>query len=407
MDKPFLITSDKIYSWGKLLDDLNSQTTYIPCFKYDSIYDYFLNLISAIIRDLPIILIDNDINQNEINALGIDKLNQEIVVEKLQHQIEEKQLILLIKRSQSTMTIFTSGTTGKPKEVYHTPQTFLRSVRTSEQLKAAIWGYAYNPTHMAGLQVFFQALINESVIIDLFNKKATQVYEYIEKYGITHISATPTFYRLLLPYRKAYSSVIRITFGGEKSSEQLHQSIIKIFPNAKTNNIYASTEAGALFSGKGNQFTIPQQIRYFVKIKDKELLIHKSLLGKSDSLKVEDDFYATGDVINWINEEQGIFEFESRKNELINVGGYKVNPNEIEDTIREMSGVKNAIVYGKDNSVLGKILCSDIELNTDSNITPDVVKKYLAFKLQSFKVPRIIKIVNKIDITRTGKIVRK
>ena len=70
---------------------------------------------------------------------------------------------------------------------------------------------------MAGLQVFFQAFENQNTLVNVFSLARNEVYSLIEKYSVTHISATPTFYRLLLPFEKEYSSVQRITFwGGEK-----------------------------------------------------------------------------------------------------------------------------------------------------------------------------------------------
>ena len=161
---------------------------------------------------------------------------------------------LPLQQSSSEITIFTSGTTGQPKKVVHTVDTLTRSVRLGDKYKGQVWAYAYNPTHMAGLQVFFQAFENQNTLINVFNKQRADVYELIGKYQITHVSATPTFYRLLLPFEHAYESVIRVTLGGEKSEQHLYDSIMKIFPTAKINNVYASTEAGSLFAAKGDCF---------------------------------------------------------------------------------------------------------------------------------------------------------
>ena len=135
--------------------------------------------------------------------------------------------------------------------------TLTRSVRIGDKYQAQIWAYAYNPTHMAGLQVFFQAFENLNTLINVFNMQRREVSELIAKYKVTHVSATPNFYRLLRPYEKAYDSVIRVTLGGEKSDQNLYDTIVKIFPSAKINNVYASTEAGSLFAAKGDCFQIP------------------------------------------------------------------------------------------------------------------------------------------------------
>ena len=171
-----------------------------------------------------------------------------------------------VQKSMSEIVIFTSGTTGQPKKVIHTISTLTRSVRLGEKYKGQIWAYAYNPTHMAGLQVFFQTFGNLNTIVNVFNKTRIEVYNEIEDKKVTHISATPTFYRLLLPFERAYNSVVRVTLGGEKSDQRLYNSIKKIFPNAKINNVYASTEAGSLFAARGDLFKIPESIRDKFKV---------------------------------------------------------------------------------------------------------------------------------------------
>jgi len=91
---------------------------------------------------------------------------------------------------------------------------------------------------------------------------------------------------------------------------------------------------------------------------------------------------------------------------LINVGGYKINPQEVEETILAISGVIQCIVYGKPNSVLGNVLCAEIKKVTSSELSETEVRKLLSNKLQYFKIPRIIKFVSEFTLTRTGKIKR-
>ena len=259
---------------------------------------------------------------------------------------------------------------------------------------------------MAGLQVFFQAFENQNTLVNVFNMQRSEVYQKIVEYQITHISATPTFYRLLLPFEDSYLSVQRVTLGGEKSDNHLYENIRKIFPNAKINNVYASTEAGSLFAAKGDCFQIPEKIRDKFTVVDDELLIHRSLLGKSDSFKFDGDYYHSGDLIEWVNKEDGIFKFKSRKNELINVGGYKVNPGEVEDAINAMDGVKQALVYGRAYSILGNVLIAEVQIEEGCTLTDLDIRKTLKEQLQDFKIPRKIKFVEAFSLTRTGKLKR-
>jgi len=401
----FLIDNEKVYTYSDLLNSLNSSSKYYQLYKTADIYAYFVNLIQALIANKPLVLLDSDLNHSEIDGVDESLVN---VADDMKHPVYEnmEDVVTALQHSTSEITIFTSGTTGQPKKVVHTVSTLTRSVRIGDKYKGQIWAYAYNPTHMAGLQVFFQTFENLNTLINVFNKQRSEVYKLIDKYQVTHISATPTFYRLLLPYEKPYNSVVRVTLGGEKSDQQLYDNIVKIFPLSKINNVYASTEAGSLFATKGDCFQIPEKIRNMFAVVDDELLIHKSLLGRSDSFKFEGDYYHSGDLIEWVDKEQGLFRFKSRKNELINVGGYKVNPGEVENVLLAIEGVKQVLVYGKANSVLGNVLCADIQLDEGSTLTNVDIKKSLASQLQDFKIPRRIKFVEEFELTRTGKLKR-
>ena len=401
----FLFDKGKEYGYEDLLRALNESTTYYPYYKTCDVFSYFVNLIKTLAVNKSLVLLDSDINPSEIDGLDESKVNvaESIAPSSFQSMDE---VVDTVQNSKSEITIFTSGTTGQPKKVVHSIATLTRSVRIGDRYKGQVWAYAYNPTHMAGLQVFFQAFENQNTLVNVFNQTRDYVYQQICEKGITHISATPTFYRLLLPFVQAYESVIRVTLGGEKSDQHLYDSIMKIFPNAKINNVYASTEAGSLFAAKGDCFQVPEAIKDKFKVVDDELLIHKSLLGSSDSFKFTDDYYHSGDLIEWVDESRGLFRFMSRKNELINVGGYKVNPGEVEVSIQDINGVRQAMVYGKANSILGNVLCADVVLEPGVTLTELDIKKVLGAQLQDFKVPRRIKFIEEISLTRTGKMKR-
>lgn len=400
----FLYDSET-YTYDDLLKTISGSGTYYPLYRTKELFPYFANLVKALAAGLPLTLVDSDINASEIDGVNESDINVEHSFTSKSYQSMDE-IVAALQQSKSEITIFTSGTTGQPKKVVHSVATLTRAVRLGEKYSGQIWAYAYNPTHMAGLQVFFQAFVNQNTLVNVFGKTRDVVYRQIADKQITHISATPTFYRLLLPFEKSYDSVTRVTLGGEKSDQHLYDAIRQIFPKAKINNVYASTEAGSLFAAKGDCFQIPEAIRDKFKVVDDELLIHKSLLGSSESFKFTDDFYHSGDLIEWVDKDGGLFRFKSRKNELINVGGYKVNPGEVENAIMVLDGVRQALVYGKSNSILGNVLCADVQLEEGFSLTELDIKKQLASQLQDFKIPRRIKFVEEMSLTRTGKLKR-
>ncbi len=112
----------------------------------------------------------------------------------------------------------------------------------------------------------------------MFGESRDIVTKRIGQYSVTNISATPTFYRMLLPIDHEYPSVKRITFGGERFDASLAEDMKQMFPNAKPRNIYASTEAGSVLESTSDRFKITDPER--CRIEDGRLFIHNSLLGE-------------------------------------------------------------------------------------------------------------------------------
>ncbi len=375
-------------TYDELLIDLNQPELACPSsMNTTNIYEFYLQLIVSMILDKPFQIkgvgTSDNVYHNPYRFNSIDEVISRIK-----------------KNTHWQLEMETSGTTGLPKKVTHTFTSLTRNIKMNERRRADVWGLAYNPTHMAGLQVFFQAFLNKNTIVNLFGLSRDQVYEQIEKYNVSHISATPTFYKLLLPAKTVFHKVQQITFGGEKFVEGLQMEMKKIFPSARFTNVYASTEAGALFAANGNIFSLSEKNKSYVKIVEGELWIHKSVLSESSDLKLQDDWYASGDMVEVIQEVPLTFKFLARKNEMINVGGSKVNPNEVEELILKLNGVKDVKVFGKENSLMGNILCADV---VSEMVTEKEIKSFLKNHLPGYMVPRIIKFVPEIAMTATGK----
>jgi len=403
------IDNDRLATWDNLIDDINNSSIYNPYCKAADYYTVFKHIILSLLIDEEVILLDSDFTESElINLTGHSDYDEFIKpVEKSNLPILSSKSELIKKLSNSTknwnVTLFTSGTTGIPKKVSHNFNSITRFVKVSGRNEKSIWGFAYNPTHMAGIQVFFQALLNGNSIIRLFGLDTKKIYNEIKDNNITHISATPTFYRLLLPCSEVILSVERITSGGEKFNEKTFQQLNEIFPNAKITNVYASTEAGTLFASQNDIFSVRPEYEHLIHIENNELLIHSSLMGSTETNV--DEWYNTGDVIENVSQKPLKFRFLNRKSEMINVGGYKVNPLEVEEAIFALTGIKNVRVYSKSNSVLGNIICCEV-VASSKQITELTLRTFLQSKIQEFKIPRIIRFVDALSTTRTGKLKR-
>jgi len=377
----------------------------------DNPYDVFLNLVRNLINNSKSIILDADFSKEELLSIGlsndiIDKgvYQQPNLSTKLK-SFEDLLDFLDSKSNDLLVEIYTSGTTGRPKKVTQTLKNIIRAVKAHESMKHSVWGFAYNPTHFAGLQVFFQAFFNKNTMVYLFNKDYQDVYQDFVDFSITNLSSTPTYMKMLIPsIKEPLNSVKSLTFGGEKFNPKLEKKIKEKFPNAAVKNVYASTEAGSLLRAEGEYFTIPERYKKFVIIKDGELLIHKELLGNSSSFELTDSWFKTGDLVEFVDEMK--FKFVNRKSEMINVGGYKVNPNEVEEVINEIDSVKDVVVFGRKNSLLGNIIEANVvkQDSEDDFELKKMIKQTVRIKLQEYKVPRKINFVDSLSLTRTGKI---
>ncbi|HQE49759.1 MAG TPA: class I adenylate-forming enzyme family protein [Fervidobacterium sp.] len=408
----FLYHDGQETTYEQLINDINKQTSLKRYVKKSDPYEILKDIVVSLVAGERIILLDSDFTEEEVKNLGlsVEELNEEVVLKK--NKISScDELLAKIQKSDNRweIVLYTSGTTGRPKRVAHKLDSITRGTKVSEKYRENVWAFAYNPTHFAGLQVFFQAFYNQNPMIYIFDVNRKEVENVLRRYNVTHISATPTFYRSILPYiREVVPSVERATMGGEKYDKNLEAQLLKVFPNADVRNVYASTEAGSIFSAKGDIFSISPRIADKVRFaEDGELLIHKSLLGESDTFQLDEDWYRTGDIVEMIDESH--FKFVSRKTEMINIGGYKVNPHEVEDEIKKIDGVVDVIVKARSNRITGNILVAEVKINDgiDKREKEKEITKILEKRLQSWKIPRIFTFVDNIELTRTGKKVRK
>jgi len=404
------ISKNQLVSWEELIEDLKKIRSFNKYCKSEDYYEIFKNIIISMLTGTEIVLLDSDFTDTELSALMGSAAYDDAIIPvdgQITQLLDKSSLIEKLSHTNESwkVSLFTSGTTGVPKQVTHRYETLTRFVKLSDKHRDDIWGFAFNPTHMAGLQVFLQALLNGNSIIRLFGLSLNEIHQEIALNKISNISATPTFYRLLLfPCEQQFLTVKRLTSGGEKFNAVVSRRLKEVFPGAKLTNVYASTEAGTLFASEDDVFTVKAGFEDLVKEIDGELLIHKSLMANS-SFPI-DDWYNTGDLVEVITNTPLKFRFISRKTEMINVGGYKVNPQEVEEILQTISGVEAVKVYSKSNSVLGNIVCCEIVCESGVELQESTIRLYLQTKLQEFKIPRIIRFVDNLETTRTGKLMR-
>jgi len=386
-------------TYDALIEEINSFSSFSNIIDVKDPTKFFIKFLANICRNIDCVILDNDISKEDKERYKKDfLLNTKPKLIKL-NNFEE--LLNSITYSKSEISIFTSGTTGKPKKVDHNVNKFIKMSRIADKYKNDVWAFLYNPTHMAGLQVFFQALLNKNSLIYLFQTSRIEFMNACEKHSVTNISATPTFYRLLAPFDFQLNTIRKCTLGGEKSEMTLIKKLKAVFPNSNIYNIYASTEAGSIFiSNNGDVFKVLGTLKDKVRFDNNEIIIHKSLLGKF----YKEEWFSTGDIIEFTNQDKTEFRIASRKSDTINIGGNRINLLEIESEIYKIKGVKSTLVYTVNNSVLGEIITAEIV--SSIKYSKKEFKEELKKKLQLYKIPTMIKFVEELQVTRTGKLKR-
>ena len=409
---PFWIDEgrDVRLDYDDLVEELTEREERRPVVYTDDPSEVLIEVLLAILTKSDLTLLDAEFSEETLASLGYEPdvpSQPEPVPEVAIADAEELPSRIEAADDQWALTLYTSGTTGTPTPVEQTLDTLTRSVRRDDRFEEHVWAFAYNSTHLAGLQVFFQAVLNRNPMVYVFEQPTDRIGDLIERYGITHVSATPTFYRLRLQgLSGTYESVRRLTSGGEKFEPSLRDALRESFPNAEFRNVYAITEAGSLLESDGELFRIPEDRSDQLDVMDDgELIVHRSLLGRSVTDDLDGEWFHTGDVVEYVDENE--FRFVGRESDFVNVGGYRVNPHEVERRINDVDGVELAVVTVRDSSVTGNVLVAEVQ--PAAGLDPAVVERRVEAaidELERWKRPRIVETVDGVDRSRSGKRVR-
>lgn len=319
-----------------------------------------------------------------------------------------------------SITILTSGTTGKPKAVEHTWQSLIRPVRKTDAARGTKWLLTFRPHLYAGLQVILQCLINRGTLaMPNEDSDAEAVAQLAARTGVEFASATPSYWRWLLTLagEKLGSIPLRqITLGGEAVDQATLDALRATFPNARLVHIYATTELGRCFSVTDGLAGFPSRFLQEVsadgvemRIEDGELVVRSAnaMSGyDGDSTHApQSKWFPTSDLVEVVDDR---VTFVGRMTDMINVGGNKVYPVEVETLIRSIPGVADARVYGEASSMVGELVKCDIVVQAGfepANVEAEIRKRTLA-ELTNYQRPRFISIVEEIPRTAAGKVKR-
>ncbi|AMV31850.1 Triostin synthetase I [Pirellula sp. SH-Sr6A] len=305
--------------------------------------------------------------------------------------------------SKSHIVLSTSGTTGDPKPIRQSIGNLARAVQISPKHGNDVWGLAYQPTKIAGIQVLLQALCNGNTLVNLFGLPVPTAREWIRRFQVSHLSATPTYFRLLAADTEAYPLVQAVTVGGEVADASIRARLGQLFPNARFRNVYASSELGTLFHSHGDSFLVPDSVRNSIRIQEQRLWVHQDLVAENLRSQCVDGFWDTGDSVEVLGDEPLQIRITGRRSDWINVGGMKVNPHEVETALCSLPGVLDARVFGVPNSVTGSLVAAELSIEPSSSLRVADVRQLLQGILPTHAIPRVISFREGLVISPTGK----
>lgn len=325
---------------------------------------------------------------------------------------EEKKNPLYNCLENAGLVLFSSGTSGKPKATLHSMDRLLK--KWTHKRKSETTYLALRWDHIGGINTMLHVLLNDGCLVRDALRSAKNVCKLIQEHKISCLPTTPTFLNLILTsgaYKEFdLKSLKTITYGTEPMPEITLSMLNLAMPWVKLKQTYGLTEIGILRSKSMSSNSTYMQVGgdgVETRIRDGKLEIKSetSMIGYLNDISpyTEDGWFMTGDLV----EENGEYiKILGRESDLINCGGEKVYPAEVEDAIKLFENIEDCVVFGERSPLIGQMVCAKISVkdkNIDENLYKSKLNSHLNSVLDKYKIPMKVSIVASIGMTDRGK----
>jgi acyl-coenzyme A synthetase/AMP-(fatty) acid ligase len=310
----------------------------------------------------------------------------------------------------------TSGTTGAPKLVKHTLRTLMGAIGDAPLQQ---WATFYDIRRYGGLQIFLRAISGRgSLTLGAEGEGLSSLLARFGEAKITHISGTPTHWRkVLISGEGLRIDPEYVRLSGEIADDGVLAALHKLYPRACIEHAYASTEAGVVFVAGDGKAGFPASwferdgpVR--MKVVDGALHVRssRSALGfvgeGAPALTENEGFVDTGDMVERRGER---YYFVGRRGGIINVGGAKVHPEEVETALNAHAIVRASRVFARTSPITGALVFADVVLRDgclpDAVSEGDILRACRA-SLPAYMVPAGLRFVADLPMTDGGKLAR-
>jgi long-chain acyl-CoA synthetase len=304
----------------------------------------------------------------------------------------------LVLRGHPGLVIFSSGSTGAPKAILHDLAAILGKFEKIRQRKTTLTFLLFD--HIGGIDTLFNTFASGGTVVTVETRDPESVCAAIAKHRVHTLPTSPTFLNLLLMSGAAeqhdLSSLKVIAYGTEPMPESTLKWLHQVFPEVALVQTYGMSELGVLrsrsrdsqslwlkFTGEGFEIKIVEGILW--------VRAATAMMGylNAPDLFDQDGFLNTQDAVEVDGEYLRIL---GRATDLINVGGQKVYPAEVENLLLELENVQDVAVFGKAHPIMGQIVVARFNLRTPE--PADVFKRRMAAfcrgRLANYQIPRLV-----------------
>jgi acyl-coenzyme A synthetase/AMP-(fatty) acid ligase len=341
-------------------------------------------------------------------------------------RLQPRPVPALIERREVTASewiLLTSGTTGAPKLVAHSLASLAGFLPRQPPEPGSVWSTFYDIRRYGGLQIYLRAMLSGCPLVLSSPAEATE--DFLARagaHGVTHISGTPSHWRRALMSGAAGRLDPKyVRLSGEVADQVVLDQLRATFPGARIGHAFASTEAGVAFEVDDGLAGFPAEFLsggargVDMKVEDGTLRIRSQriaggYLGAAPAdLSAQDGYVDTGDLVEL---QGGRYYFRGRKGGVINVGGQKVYPEEVESVLNADPRVRMSLVRARRNPIMGAVVVADVVLNDPDaaeRAAEDIKSELLQAcrrALPGHKVPAMLRLVPTLELTAAGKLVR-
>jgi acyl-CoA synthetase (AMP-forming)/AMP-acid ligase II len=314
----------------------------------------------------------------------------------------------LCDNRQPGLVLFSSGSTGEPKAMIHNLEKLVNSYQGKKQKKLNMLVFLMFD-HIGGLNTLLNTLAMGAKIVFPSSRNPDDIASLVELHQIHVLPASPTFLNMMLMARVQdrfnLRSLKMITYGTESMPESLLKKLKVTFPRTKLLQTFGTSETGIAQTSSRSSDSLEMKFddpNLKHKIVNGELWLKSETqvmgyLNASMENFTDDGWFKTGDLVEEL--EGGYLRIKGRAKEVINVGGEKVLPAEVESVVLELDFVEDCMIFGEKNSITGQMVAVQIVLKGafDQKEAKKLIRKHCKGQLDTYKIPAKFNFVDRTN----------